>query len=135
MMLLPARAIIAGVIAVVVFDAVAAFASRALGFPYASATLGSYLLYFAVGVFAARTAGSSPVKAAALAAAIAGLADASLGWWVSSLIGPGRPLAGFELTALRWAGVALFVVMLAAAIGTVGGLVGRGRTTVNVLVP
>lgn len=133
-MLPPRRAILAGMFAVLAFDAVAAFASRAFGFPYTNAAFGSCLIYLAVGLFAARIAGSAPLKAAAVTAAIAGLTDGSLGWWVSSLIGPARP-KGFEFTAARWAGVAILVVLLSTALGTVGGLVGRRKSIVGVAVP
>jgi hypothetical protein len=134
-MLLPGRTILAGMAGVVAFDAIAAFASRALGFPYTRAAIGSYLFYFAVGFFAARASRASPLRGAAVAAALVALTDASAGWWVSSLIGPGRPTESVELTVTRWAGVALAVVTFAVAIGTVGGLVGREKPGIGVPVP
>ena len=66
------KVIVGGAVAVVAFDAVAAFASRQFGFAYANASAGSYLLYGVIGFLAARNAQASPVLSAVVASAIAG---------------------------------------------------------------
>lgn len=124
------KIVIIGVSVVVVFDLLASFASQSMGFAYGWASIGSYIIYFLIGLLAARSAVANPVRAAAAVTAIAGLADASLGWWISWQIGPGKPAPDFVMTPARWVTTALIVVGLAAAVGAVGGLVGR-RTKVN----
>jgi hypothetical protein len=125
------KVILGGILAVLVFDALASIASQSFGFAYASASIGSYLIYLGIGYFAARHASARPLAAGALAAAVAGLADASLGWMISSALGAGSLPAGVRLTATRWIGTALVVVVLAAAVGALGGVVGRRRTEIG----
>lgn len=119
------KIILAGAGAVVAYDMLASLASRAVGFPYARASIGSYLLYLAIGFVAARAASSAPIKHAAVAAGVAGLVDASLGWAVSWALGPGRLPSGLTLTAARWVSTAVLVIVLAAAVGAIGGIAGR----------
>jgi hypothetical protein len=119
------RVIVIGAAAVLVFDLVASLASRSLGFDYARASVGSYILYFGIGFFAARGATSAPITNAAVAAAIVGLVDASLGWAISRRIGPGRPAGSPQLTVRLWVTTAIIVIGLAAAVGAAGGFVGR----------
>ena len=107
-------------VAVVAFDAAASAASRRLGFAYTSAAAGSWAIYAAVGFVAGRHGG---LRAAALAGAATGLVDATLGWYVSWRIGPGRVPGG--LTPRQWLSAAVTVTLLAAAVGAVGGLGAR----------
>ena len=119
------RVVVLGSAAVLVFDLLASLASRHFGFPYARAALGSYLLYLAIGFFAARVSTWNAIAAAAGAAGISGLIDASLGWAISWALGPGKLPQGVQLTVPRWVNTAVFVVAFAAAIGAIGGFVGR----------
>lgn len=121
------KIILAGIGAVLAFDTAASLASRALGFSYSLATFGSYAIYFAIGFLAARAAPSAPYAAAMITAGIAGLADASAGWWVSWQVGPGKPAPDFVLTPGRWVATAIIVVGLAGTIGAVGGIAARWR--------
>lgn len=129
------RFIVGGVAAILVFDLVASLASRSLGFPYTRAAWGSYLIYFMIGLLVARAGGASSVRAAATAAAIAGFAEASLGWAISWQVGPGRLPPERALTVGSWVGIAIFVVASAAAIGALGGVVGRRTQPLDVPVP
>jgi hypothetical protein len=122
------RVVLIGILAVLAFDTIASLAARGLGFPYTRASVGSYLLYFAIGFFAARGS-SHPLQAAAVAAGIAGLADASLGWFISWKLEAAKLPAGTTLTPGRWLNIAIIVIVLAAAIGTIGGAVGRRHPT------
>lgn len=115
--------IVAGVVAVILFDALASFASRAFEFSYVRASVGSYFLYLAIGFAAGRNATTSGARHGAVAAAIAGFADASAGWAVSWQIGPGRLPSG-AIAPGQWVFTAVFVVVFAAAIGFFGGVVG-----------
>ena len=126
-----AKVVILGCVAVIAFDIVASLSSRALNFPYASAGVGSYIIYFGVGFFAARAQAFNPVRQAVVAAAVTGFADASLGWAISWIIGPGK-LPNTDLTPTRWAITALMVVTIAAVIGAVGGVAGRRKSRVGV---
>jgi len=97
-------------------------ASRTFGFPYTSGIAGSYLIYAAAGFFGARAGGG--LGMGVLAGAAAGLTDATLGWSISWVIGPGRPPDDVR-TAGSIAGIVVFVTFLAAAVGFVGALVAR----------
>ena len=119
------RVVVLGAAVVVTFDILASLASRRFGFAYARASFGSYLIYLGIGYFAARASASNAIGVAAVAAGIAGLVDASIGWAVSWALGPGRLPETVPLTVARWVSTALFVVLLAAAIGAVGGIAGR----------
>ena len=123
------KVVLLGIIAVIGFDFLASFASRTFGFPYAAASIGSYCLYFAIGFAAARGAASSAIQNAAAAGAFAGLADASIGWAVSWVVGPGRLPAGERLTVTAWLVTAILVTFLAASIAALGGLLGRRQPT------
>ena len=110
---------LATAVVIVAFDAAAALAARRMGFNYTLATIGSVLIYATSGFFAARTGG---VDATVKLGAIAALTDATLGWRVSWLIGPGR-LPGGKLTPNEWASSAAFLVVLAVACAWAGGWV------------
>ena len=125
------RIVLGGCIAIVSFSIIASIASRALHFPYARASVGSFFILLAIGFIAGRMAEHEPARAGASTAAMAGLADASIGWAASWAIGPGRSVNG-PLTPLRWFLTALIVVSMAALVGYVGGAVGgRSRTRVE----
>ena len=119
------RVVLLGSATVVLFDIVASLASRQLGFAYGLASVGSYLIYLAIGFFAARASASNAVGVAAVVAGIAGLVDASVGWAVSRALGPGRLPNGIPSTIALWVTTAIFVVAIAAIVGAVGGLAGR----------
>jgi hypothetical protein len=115
------RVIVWGAIAIIVFDAVAAAASRQFGFKYTAAAFGSYLLYAAVGYLASR---AGTVSDAGAAGAAMGMVDATLGWAVSWAIGPGRMPDG-TLTVSRWVVTLVVVTIIAAICGALGGFAGR----------
>ena len=115
-----APVILVGGAAVLAFDAAASLASRRFGFAYTSAAAGSWVIYAVVGFLAGRSAG---LAVAAPAGAAMGFVDATLGWYVSWQIGPGRVAGG--LTVSRWVTAAVTVTLLAAAIGALGGLAAR----------
>ena len=124
------RVIVGGVVAVLIFDVIASYASLALAFSYARASVGSYFIYLITGVSAARAATTSRAKEGAIAAAIVGFADASAGLAISWIIGPGRPPSG-TLSAAEWIVTAAIVVLFAGGVGFLGGAVGA-RSNANV---
>lgn len=116
-----ARVVLIAAATVLLYDAVAATASRALGFPYGSASVGSWLIYAGAAFFATRATGS--LWMGVLAAAAAGLVDSTAGWLISAWIGPGRPEPGASPGAIATAVV--LVPLMAGAVGLVGALAAR----------
>jgi hypothetical protein len=129
------KIILGGVGAVIGYDLLASLASRSLGFPYASASVGSYILYLLIGFVAARHASVAPIRHAAVAAGIAGLADASVGWAISWALGPGRLPAGIQMTAAQRVITALIVGAVAAGLGALAGVLGRRRQAPRAAAP
>ena len=122
----PRQTLLIGSTSVVVYDAIASVASTALGFRYGLASIGSLALYAAIGAFAARTKSRS---FSLVVGAIAGLSDATAGWGISWLIGPGRPPSGM-ITFPQWLITVAIVTVLASVIAGVAGIfstIGRSR--------
>ena len=117
------RIALIGAAAVVAFDTLASFAARSAGIPYVWASLGSLFLYAAVGYLAARTSLNRQVRAAALAGLAVGLTDATVGWFVSWVIGPGRVAGG--MTVAQWVFTAAFVALISSGLAALGGIAGR----------
>jgi len=111
--------LIGGMVAVIVFDALGAFASKRLGFGYALLIPGSLLIYGTVAALVARRRDVGEGLLAALALAIT---DLTLGWTVSWFIGPGRPAGGVTIMSVLGAVITAFV--LAGLAGTIGGWIG-----------
>ena len=107
-------------IAVLAFDALASFASLAIGFNYGRASFGSAFMYMVFAFFCARKFGFG---SAFLLGTAMGLTDATLGWAISWAIGPGR-LAD-EIYSLSSVGfTAVLMVVLGATYGLIGGGIG-----------
>lgn len=114
--------LVGGAVAVVAFDALGAAASRQLGFSYALLIPGSLLIY---GVVAALVARRGDWLLGLLAALAMAITDLTLGWAVSSLIGPGRPASGFTLVTILGAAMTAFVA--AGLAGGIGAWLGSRR--------
>ena len=125
------KLVVGSVIAILLFDLGASLASRSFGFPYARASIGSFLIYFAIGFATARTAAANPIRTAATVAMITGVAEASLGWAISWYVGPGRLSSATPMTVERWIRTAVLVAGIAAGIGALGGLAGRTTLSIN----
>ena len=108
-----------GALAVVVFDAIAAFASRKMEVPYGWASVGSWILYAGFGYLAARSFPAAPIQAALFTGIVLGVTDATAGWATSWVIGAGR-VAG--LTVSRWLLTAISVAGIAAGVAALGGV-------------
>ena len=112
--------ILIGAFAVVAFDTVGSLASRNFGFGYQWLTMGSFLIYAGVGFAASKYNG---LLFAPLAGGITSLVDSTLGWYISWVIGPGRPAMEMDSTAII--STVIFVTLTGAVVGFIGGLVGR----------
>ena len=115
------RVALVGMGAVIVFDAIASLASLGTGFNYEYSAFGSLLLYGAFGYWAGRV---RTITSAAFVGALMGLSDASLGWAVSWILGPGRWESGIP-SLTTWALIALQIVAVAALCGLLGGVLGK----------
>ena len=111
--------------AIVAFDTLASSASLLLCFPYAKASFVSTLIYGITGFMATRIGGWKLVLAAGAAL---GLVDATLGWGVSWLSGPGKPPTGLAITPATWPIIAATVILGATVTSAVGGALGRAAT-------
>ena len=110
-----------GMLAVVAFDAIASLASLAIGFNYEYSAFGSLLLYCVFGYWASSV---RTILFASIVGALMGLTDASLGWAVSWILGPGRWEPGL-LTLSTWALIALQITAVAAICALLGGVARR----------
>ena len=110
---------VSGALAVVVFDAIAAFASRKMEVPYGWASVGSWILYGGFGYLAARAYPTGPIQAALMTGIVLGVTDATAGWATSWAIGAGR-VAGLTMT--KWLLTAISVAGIAAGVAALGGV-------------
>jgi hypothetical protein len=117
------RAILVGSGAVVVYDTAASLVSLATGVDYAAFGYGSLLIYAATGFVAARHRNST--FTGGLAGGALGLVDATLGWSIAALLGPGRLPPDMAQSPGLVAGVVMIVVVQAAFAGLAGGVVAK----------
>ena len=120
-----------GAAAITAFDVLASAASRALKFPYSYATVGSWLIYAIVAFVVGRRAA---IPAAIAATMLVGFVEATLGWWLSWLIGPGRGPTG-TVTQAQIIAALIFVLGTAALIGAAAGAVGHARPATEARAP
>lgn len=111
-----ASSLLLTLVGILVCDASASLLSRRFGFNYAYASIGSLLLYATGGFAAAKVA---TFESACLLGAAAGITDATLGWRISWVLGPGR-LPGAKLTSSDWTNAAAFSVGLGVACAAAG---------------
>jgi hypothetical protein len=117
------RLVLLGVLTVIAFDALASLASRSLDFPYLYATIGSLLIYAALGFTLGRTAS---VSFAAASVAVIAFTEATIGWWLSGIIGPGKPKSGL-VSSTQIVTTVVSMVVIGAIIGAVAGALGRSH--------
>ena len=120
------RWILIACVAIVAFDAITAVAAKALNFGYTGFPwiIGSTAIYAFPAVMAARD--GQELRMSALAGAAVALVDATIGWAVGWIIGPGAPPPGSgSPEVLGLAVIAVVVVTVGAGIGLAAGLVTR----------
>jgi hypothetical protein len=113
--------------AIVAFDAIASFISKAFRVDYSNFMWLSFVLYVAVGFWGAHRKG---FVYGMLLGAFAGLVDSTVGWFVSRMIGPFLPTDIPKLEPLIIAIVIIVVTTSAFALGSLGALLCKllGRT-------
>lgn len=108
------------IIAVVVsFDIVASLASRLLQFDYTNLILVSLAIYLAAGYWGAHKRG---FLFGLLLGALAGLTDATIGWWVSTLI---HPFSRIGIPPLELS-LQLFILLVVTPLAFGFGFIGAG---------
>ncbi len=108
--------------AVVALDILTSLASEAFGFSYGALWPLSLLIYGATAFVAAKLV--ARVGAGVVAGLSVAATEATLGWAISWLIGPGQP-SPEDRAAGAVVAVALTVTATGAAIGLVAGLIGK----------
>jgi hypothetical protein len=117
--------LLGGISAVLALDTLGSLASRRRGFSYGRLAPVSYVIWALTGAAAARVnaaAVGSPFVAGAMAGGLVGLVDATLGWWISWRLGPGR-LPPERVTARLMTQIVFLVGIRATAFGAAGGLI------------
>ena len=112
------RFILVSALLVLAVDALAAAASRELGFRYESLALVSAVMYALIGFVGARR---TTMMRAAIATGIVGLVDATLGWAIQTALHP----TGEAITAGAIAVVVVLVPFTATFLGLAGAFLER----------
>lgn len=111
------RIILLGAVVIVAYDTMTALVSAGFGISYGLFSIGSFLIYFLFGLL---TALKSRWLVGALAGAVIGFAEATVGWAISWAVGPGKPPVDMDAVAII-ATIAL-VIPIGAFLGLLGGL-------------
>jgi hypothetical protein len=115
------RYVFTGAVLVVVLDAIYAALSLYSHIAYAWFTLPQMAFYAILAWIVTRNLANW--RAGAATAFIVSIVEATLGWWVSALIGPGRPP---ERGAVMLVSGALFAIALSSIVGAISaGLTAR----------
>jgi len=115
---------VGGCIAILVIDTGGSLVSRSTGMNYGYFAILSFAIYAGVGILAAHLHSSA---AAAVAGFLVSALDATVGWWISWQIGPGRVNVVDKHLAIVLATTGIFVVSLDTAIATAAGAIWRKR--------
>ena len=109
--------IIITALGIVGFDAVASFLSRSLQFEYTRLMWVSFLIYVVLGYWGAHRKG---LIYGVLLATVAGVADSTIGWSISRMIGPFLEAGSPSLNPLVITIAVIIVIALASFFGLVG---------------
>jgi len=108
---------------IVTFDVLASFASRLAHFNYDNLIWVSLCLYVVCGYLGFRY---GRLLGGFLVGLIAGLADSTLGWALSTLIHPNMSSPDTKLTVFNVSTAVVFVTLIGGFFGFVGALVAKG---------
>lgn len=111
------------ILVIVGFDALVSVLSKLFQFDYTNLVWASFLIYLAAGYWGAHRRG---FLFGMLLSALAGLADSTIGWFISMSI---RPFTRTGIPPIT-PSLILIVLISVTAIGIVFGLVGAGLCTI-----
>ncbi len=109
-----------GVLLIALTDSIGSVLSRKLNFSYTSLYPISYLIFAVIPFFIAK---KTNVKTAITYAALLGLFDASIGWWISIVLNANIGHTKYELTVGMWIFAALYMMIVSAFLGLLGALI------------
>ena len=109
---------LAVVLAVALFDVIASLASRTFVFDYTKLFWVSWCIYFTVGFIGCKRVGFS---GGVIGGLVAGLGDATLGWFLSTAVGPYLPHRPQQPYGIILIGITIVIV---SALGAFFGLLG-----------
>jgi hypothetical protein len=118
--------IAAGCAAVTIIDLSGSLITRATGFPYGSFAIASFIAYACVGILAAQ---NHSVGAAAAAGLVVAAYEATVGWWISWSLGPGR--VDIENPSARAAAIAmgaLFTISIGTTVAAIAAILWKKRS-------
>jgi hypothetical protein len=106
----------------IVFDGIWSTVAQAKGYTYSKGTWISFLIYTTAGVVAKQN--GSLINGSMSGAGVAGI-EATIGWWVSWMIGPGRLPDTFSKEARSKAifQTIVFVMLTGALFGILGAFI------------
>jgi len=119
------------ILAVTLFDFIASLASRTFVFDYTKLFWTSWCIYFTAGFIGCRRLGFIGGITSGL---VAGFGDATLGWFLSTVVGPYLPNRPQQPYGIVLIGITIVIVsMLGAFFGLLGAslakLLNRGRSS------
>ena len=114
--------VLGGCVAILALDLVTALASEAFDFSYSALWPVSLLIYGTTAFLASKLV--ARVEVGVLAGVCVAGTEATLGWGISWLIGPGQPSPEDQAVATVIA-VAFVVALGGALVGLIGGLLGK----------
>ena len=106
------------ILAVALFDVIASLGSRMLVFDYAKLFWASWCLYFIAGFVGCKRLG---FIGGIIAGLVAGFGDATLGWFLSTAVGPYLPNRPQQPYGILIVGIVIIIVSM---LGTFFGLLG-----------
>jgi cellobiose-specific phosphotransferase system component IIC len=98
------------------FDVAASFASELTRIEYGWFSILQIAMYLAIGYYLFRSFGMD--RRFFIILGVAAICEATIGWWLSALIGPGKPR--YTETTLLVSGI-LFAVVFNTIVGILGG--------------
>ncbi len=109
-----------GSILVILFDTFASITSLHFQIDYTLFSAGSNFIYAYTGFYCAKY---GSLLWSIVGAGVVGLVDSTIGWYISWLIGPGRP--EIEMNSVEIFTTMIFVSLTAMPFGLIGGLFSR----------
>jgi hypothetical protein len=117
------RALVTCCLIVVTFDAIASFTSLLTQIPYGWFSIPQFAMYVAMGYLLYHSFELD--KEFFIILLCASACEATIGWWVSALIGPGKP-PGIHVGLMVFS--AVFVVALDTTLGVLGRWIAKARS-------